>query len=127
DIAATTENVQAFGVAQMLHNLIRKGLLSRPGITVSELIAHIIEEDARSASGKPVLNRHRTLAALRARKLIAKGVSYLACKPAGTTPSAHAVCAIIEEVTGIPFREIASHSRVQEIVRARFLAAWLVR
>jgi len=126
DVVTEAGGVEQFGIGMMMFRLQDKGLLR----SEDEAYHRLIEELPlwRTTDGATVAaNRRTVLDHLRKIKLLDDGLPVRALKPAGTTPSATQVLEVTEEVTNVPVRDITSRRRSKDIVKARFMAMWVLR
>ena len=124
-VAASTTNLSAFAIGQLLHNAFRKELIVAK-MTPHEVFDAVLQHDTLTKPGT-MLSRQRFINALRALGIISHDRRDRDLKMAGTTPSLRTIGALIEEHSKIRFANICSPSRARPTVRARFETIWVLR
>lgn len=124
-VARTTDSADAFGIGALLHNIRKKGYL-RSDVSLQKVAAECYTYEMLS-DAKTLISRHRVIHALRRMGYISRDLSSRQIKPAGTTPSARVVCALVSNQDRISLDEIVSPSRLANIINSRFRVIWILR
>ena len=124
-VARLTDSPDAFGIGALLHNIRKKDYIGT-GLDLKKIIADCFTYEMLS-DATSIISRHRVIRALRRMGYISKDLSSRQLKPAGTTPPARTVCALVSNADNISLDTIVSPARDEKIIRSRFRVIWILR
>lgn len=125
-VARHTEDLMAYAVGSMIAKLSDKGLDVTPSHAFMEL-GRVFSRQRFEGNQAFRFSRRTVFDTLSCRGLLTQDITIRDAKQAGTLPTVAEISRIIENYTEVDLEQIQSPKRSRNIVRARFIAIWVMR